>query len=430
MKRFGRSVAWGAALAALLVLLAAPGGRAADKRPKHANINRAAASFALGEFEEADAIAAAVLEDEPENFRALALRGRIAVLGNRLADAEDLLERALAVTPTHRETQALLAEALYRQDRFADAAPILEAIAEEAKAAKLAAFADRRPYLTQPKRTVVPFLQTDPLPVVELSINGSEPADFLLDTGSGELILDREWATELGIEVAGTSRGTFGGDLEGDVDHGHVRTVGLGDLTVRNVPVQMLDTSPFSAIAPQREIRGVLGTIFLYHFLATIDYPGARLVLEPRGTGPAEAEPAEGTVRIPFWLAGDHLIVARGRVNDADPLLFLVDTGLAGAAFTCPKSTLKEAGVELIPQASAKGVGGAGSVSVVPFLLERLRLGSLERAQMPGLFGPFPDSLGQGKGFRIGGLVSHAFFRPYALTFDFDAMEILVSGAD
>ncbi len=30
-------------------------------------------------------------------------------------------------------------------------------------------------------------------------------------------------------------------------------------------------------------------------------------------------------------------------------------------------------------------------------------------------------------GFRLGGIISHGFFRPYALTFDFEKMHFLLS---
>jgi hypothetical protein len=42
-----------------------------------------------------------------------------------------------------------------------------------------------------------------------------------------------------------------------------------------------------------------------------------------------------------------------------------------------------------------------------------------------GLFaGPFP--LENTFGFRIGGLISHGFFRPYAVAFDFNGMRLLL----
>ena len=195
---------------------------------------------------------------------------------------------------------------------------------------------------------------------------------------------------------------------------------------MRDVPVQLLDTTPFAAVAAEWEIRGVLGTVLLYHFVATIDYPGSKLVLEPRGTE-TTSESHPPLARIPFLLAGDHHLLATGSANDADSSFFLVDTGLAGLGFTCPRSTLDRADVSLIPMGASQGAGGAGEVQVVPFVLESLSLGSLRREQIPGAFGPFPSTLEHSKGFRIGGLISHGFFRPYALTLDFDAMELIIS---
>ena len=43
---------------------------------------------------------------------------------------------------------------------------------------------------------------------------------------------------------------------------------------------------------------------------------------------------------------------------------------------------------------------------------------------LPGVAGAFPPSLEHSEGFRIAGLISHAFFRPYAVTFDFDRMRL------
>jgi hypothetical protein len=55
-----------------------------------------------------------------------------------------------------------------------------------------------------------------------------------------------------------------------------------------------------------------------------------------------------------------------------------------------------------------------------------MSLGDAHEKNVQGLFsGPFP--LENRFGFRIGGIVSHGFFRPYALTFDFTGMQLLLS---
>ena len=46
-----------------------------------------------------------------------------------------------------------------------------------------------------------------------------------------------------------------------------------------------------------------------------------------------------------------------------------------------------------------------------------------------GFYGPFPASLEQTFGFRIGGVISHTFFKGYAVTFDFDGMRLFLAPA-
>jgi hypothetical protein len=81
-----------------------------------------------------------------------------------------------------------------------------------------------------------------------------------------------------------------------------------------------------------------------------------------------------GAVKVPFWLAGDHFMVAHGTVNQSSPKLFLVDTGMAGGGFTCSEATLQEAGIELDESQAREGIGGGGKVKLIPFTVQRLAL--------------------------------------------------------
>jgi hypothetical protein len=105
-----------------------------------------------------------------------------------------------------------------------------------------------------------------------------------------------------------------------------------------------------------------------------------------------------------------------------------VDTGLAGAGFTCPETTLREAGIDLTNAPSFDGTGGGGKVAVKPFAADSLWLGPLMRRGITGFFGAFPGSLEYGQGFRIAGLISHGFLRAYRLTLDFTGMRYFVRG--
>lgn len=273
----------------------------------------------------------------------------------------------------------------------------------------------------------MPFLRTDPLPVVEIRVNGSAPLRCLLDTGGAELIVAADLTGALGLVITGTENGTFGGGRKASLARGRVDSVGLGEFTVHDVPVLTLDLAAIGPAIGEPRIDAILGTSLLSRFRATLDYTGGGLVLERRASPRADVGSPAGAVEMPFWLAGDHYMLAWGAVDDGDSLLCFVDTGLAGIGFACPASTLAGAVTTPGPKARQTGMGGGGRITVAPFVVERLRLGGRARHRVDALAGVFPSSLEWEHGFRIGGLVSHQFFRQGALTLDFDTMTLRVS---
>jgi len=63
-------------------------------------------------------------------------------------------------------------------------------------------------------------------------------------------------------------------------------------------------------------------------------------------------------------------------------------------------------------------------VKVVPFSAS-VRLADLTAEGVPGLYSPEGNPYGIFP-FDVGGSLSHIFFKPYALTFDFQAMKMVV----
>jgi hypothetical protein len=204
-----------------------------------------------------------------------------------------------------------------------------------------------------------------------------------------------------------------------------VDSLRLGGITLCDVPVHIQDTGRYSGVAMGLRVSGVLGTSVLRHFLFTLDYPAGHLRLRPRGHGLAMA--TDSAIVVPFWMGSDHLILARGTLAAGPSVLWFVDTGLAGAAFTCPESTLREAGLPIPADIGASGTGGGGRVKVMPFSVPRITLGGAEAKNLMGFLGPFPPTLERGQGYRIAGIVSHGFLRPWAVTFDFDRMQMALA---
>jgi hypothetical protein len=68
-------------------------------------------------------------------------------------------------------------------------------------------------------------------------------------------------------------------------------------------------------------------------------------------------------------------------------------------------------------------------LTTVPYVVQQLSLGKVQEVNVPGLYdGPFPwEHL---FGFYLAGMVGHDFFRPYALTLDFDKMEIRLNKSE
>jgi predicted aspartyl protease len=376
-----------------------------------------------GRFAEAREAFAAGLATDPRDRKALTGLGYLALLRNDLAEAEERLQAARAIGQRDNQVIALLAEVYQRKDDFGRAAPLLREAGRAAAARKLESFGQRTPYrvASDSPVTEIPFEKIDPLPLVRLRANGTEGL-FLLDTGGGELILDGDYARQVGAICFGAERSYYGAGMRKDLQHGRIDSVRLGAFEVSDVPVQVMDLGPVGPVLGQDRIDGIVGTVILYHFRSTIDYQGGRLVFDTRTADEA------GAVAIPFWLADSHYVVARGQANGAAPMLFLVDTGLAGAGFTCPPSTMRAAQIHPRRDDATRGTGVGGSFDILPFTLAELRLGDVRRAHIDGITRAFPPQLEWDLGFHIGGLVSHQFFRPGALTLDFAAMQLIVSG--
>jgi hypothetical protein len=108
-----------------------------------------------------------------------------------------------------------------------------------------------------------------------------------------------------------------------------------------------------------------------------------------------------------------------------------VDTGLAGKGFTAPESKLQEAGISVDWAEAQEGIGGFGKAKGLDIVLKQLTLGTppneVVEHDVPGVaMEKTLGVLGDRLGFWIGGLISHQFFRDYALTLDFRAMRLFL----
>jgi len=421
MPRFPRRAVLAVVPAAIVLTLSLPGFTLAQTAPQE--LAKADQLYRQGRFDEAAEVYGQIVRKDPGDYRAALGLGRVFVLRNALPEAEAWVKKAIALKPEESEPKSLMGEILYRKNAYAQAAPFFEALDQKAKAEKLRAFENLTPFEIEkgPEVSSLPFLRTDPLPVIKVTVNGQE-GSFLIDTGGWELHVLPAFAEKCGLKpLSQKQMGTYAGGRQAASSSAVADRVVLGEFSLRNVPV-VLPERPGVGLP----VDGIVGTVVLYHFIFTLDYPGGRLVLRrntPAMSGAVRAEAeAQRAVRVPFWLGGDHFVFAWGTANGAGPYLFLVDTGMAGGGFTCPEYVIKEAKIEL-PKKGLQGMGGGGPVTVYPFTVN-LTLGDARTDNVRGMYGALPPGFEDRQGFRMGGLISHGFFRPFAVTFDFQAMTL------
>lgn len=357
----------------------------------------AAELFGRGDFIRAKAAYAEAAARNPVDADAILGLARIELYENDLDAAATDAKAVLKLRANDEAVNALLKTVEQRRDILASAAS-----------------------LDVPDSGIVlPFVESEPLPAIQLRIDG-KPATLVLDTGAPDITLDPDFAKALGLAISGGSEGTFLGGRTARVRHSVVRSIDVGPIALKNVTAAILPSHGFR-LFKNRTVDGVVGTPFLSRFLSTIDYPHHRLVLRPRQAATADAN----ATAIPIWLVGDHFIFADGSVNGLANQLFSIDSGGAEAGFVPVAQTVAAAHIKTFPDKAMQGIGGGGSVTIIPILADELCLGPVCRKNVEGGYTPSGSPLSIFP-FAASGTITHLFLEHYAVTLDFTRMHLLL----
>src|SRR5205823_10816496 len=176
-------------------------GQAASQ-PSQSEIDAADRLFQAGTFAEAGKLYAQIVAEKPNDYSATLQLGRIALLSNRLDEAQKWLEKAISLQPKETDAKVMLAELFYRRDDFQKAAASLSGLDVSSNkliieqyptlnVAKLESFKGQTPYELHGNgaSTRLKFVKTDPLPLVNVRVNGGDEVTFFIDTGGSEVAL-------------------------------------------------------------------------------------------------------------------------------------------------------------------------------------------------------------------------------------------------
>ena len=354
--------------------------------------------FANGDFPGAKSGYAGQVAQNPRDLNALIGLARAAFFENDLDAAEKYANAVLTIDASNATAKHILDGASQRRAILASTTG-----------------------LTVPTDgVVVPFVESDPLPLVQLAING-RTATLVLDTGAPDVALDPDFAKSAGLTVSGGHTGTFAGGRTAQFQETTIPTVSAGPIKLHDVKAAVMPV-PGAEFFKGAHLDGFVGTVFLSRFLATIDYPTHRLILRPRLS---DAPHTPSSEIVPFWLVGDHFVFARGSVNGLDAL-FLVDSGGAGVGFSPEQATIEAAHLRTFPDRADQGVGAGGSVTTIPVVADQLCLGNACQTAVQGLYTPQGSPLKMFP-FKAGGIVSHQYLEHYRVTFDFRHMELVLT---
>jgi len=172
-----------AGICVALVIVLAPCTKAAEQKP----IDAADRLFQRGEFAQAGERYARIAADHPDDYSAILQLGRIALLSNRLDDAERWLEKAIALRPNESDPKIMLAEvekaATSLDGVDVSTNPLIVSQYPTLNVAKLRSFKGQTPYqvLGEGQTTRLKLLRADPLPLVSVRVNGGAEVTFFIE---------------------------------------------------------------------------------------------------------------------------------------------------------------------------------------------------------------------------------------------------------
>jgi len=261
------------------------------------------------------------------------------------------------------------------------------------------------------QETTVPFRLENNHVYAEVSVNGSKPMTFILDTG-GHSILTPETAKALGVGSKGSQTSAGGGDQLATSGVATVKSLTLGGATLTDQPVTV---GEFSAPGVEGvNEAGMIGYEFFARFVTRFDYGNRTVTFIDK----AHFDAASAGTPVPMRLY--HQFPEILGSYDGIPGRFGIDTGsrmplLLNKAFA-QKNAIREKAAHGVEAMTGWGVGGPARSFA--FKGGTLKLGDVVIAHPLTMISTDKGGAGAAEAFpnNVGGGV----LKRFAVTFDYD----------
>ncbi len=259
-------------------------------------------------------------------------------------------------------------------------------------------------------------------PVITLRVNKKqEPLRFVLDTGSGISVISKETAERLKLKpvARGGLARAIGGDGKFEIVYGFLRSVEIGDVRVKSVPVYIRDFH-----SNDEKIDGYIGLSLISKFLTTLDYGDRTFSLVKKEVADKMNLAGNPELSLPLRLTSSGFLSGEVLLEGVeDPLNFIVDTGASISVISDDVAGID--GISRFAQSEKMRVIGAAGVTenVTSFLLPRVSFGSNSREKIKAIALDL-DIINETAGFQQAGILGGNFLKNYRLTFDFKKSKV------
>lgn len=391
--------------------------------------------LSAGNFKEARLVFINAIRLNKSEGLAWAGLGMLDFYENRVNDSIDRLSQAVYQSPEEPDFWFALAQVSARAEKFKEAANayntflMISRNTDDDRRARIRGLINFLKYLGERRslyetigsQTSVAFKLVGNRPIIQIKANDrDEPLNFVLDTGSGISVISEKTAKELKIKPI--TRGGFakgiGGDGRFEIVYGFLRSVAIGDVKIRSVPVYIRKFHSDS-----EGIDGYIGLSLISKFLTTIDYGDLTFSLLKRDSETKLAD--EGSISLPLRLTSSGFLSGEVQLEGIEaPLNFIVDTGASVSVIS--EVISKAEGINShATSEKMRVIGSAGITDDVPsFLLPRVSFGNHSRQKITAIALDL-DLINEASGFEQSGILGGNFLMNYRLTFDFKNSKVI-----
>lgn len=376
--------------------------------------------FTDGQYADADQVLAELADQVASDRSQIALRrAQIGMLSDRMAHVEAQLEIARDEYGAHVYFVGMQADMAVRKGDLPAAAHALHLLGRHARATHLESFDGNWYQIRELSANPVTFQDEHALPLFEVSVNG-QTGRFVLDTGTGDCLLDSHFARRAGVAAGHIDQAGFAGGRTGHWELTRIDSLSVGDSHFAQLPAMIASLgATFRHGFADGAVDGIIGSGLLRAAGGIdIDYQRQCFRLGSPGLEDDEA----------LWIGGTHYPLVSCRVNDGPASSWFIDSGMSGLDLACSASAARRHGAQALDSA-IQAHGGGGQLDAGVTLIRRFRHAELEYPQLPAAV--LPDfNLGRELGIRIGGIIGHEWLARHRVQLDYRAMQARIRHAD